>query len=205
MSGVVQTISKANAWREVVFIVWDQRVFNRRHSRERSVTRLHKSVWWTSRRGGRSLPKLIRQKVDKPPASIDRITVIVITQPRFNVRRELIFPVVLRKPAPIVDSQRAIKHARTDNRNTVAGQEVVKARKDHLPAREGVEIEIDLRTAVFAAKAQTMIAGDNGQSVAEGKRVDARRLVGKRRRTEREQSGNRQRRHARKQIVSAGC
>src|SRR6185369_10046102 len=172
---------KTDARTEIVFISRDERVFDFRNVGERSVAGLHKTVRWTSRRCRRSRSKLIRQEVNEPSARVDRITVKVVAHSKVQRQTRVELPIVLHEAAPIVDPQRAVEHARADDRNTVARQEVVKARKDHLPARERVEVEVDLRATVFTAEPQAMIALDDRERVAVSERVDARRLICKRR------------------------
>src|SRR6185369_11682978 len=104
-TGVVQAISKTDAWREVVLISRHECVFNCWHTRKRSIACLHKTIWWTSRRSGCALTKLIGQEVDESPARINRVTVEVVTHAEVQRQSRVKLPIVLNKTTPIIHSQ----------------------------------------------------------------------------------------------------
>src|ERR1043165_9545808 len=78
-AAIVQSIRETGAWCKVVLVSRDECVFYCRYTRECSVTCLHESIWWTSRRRIRTLAELIGQEVDETAACIDRVAVEVVT------------------------------------------------------------------------------------------------------------------------------
>src|SRR6185436_11585993 len=145
---------------------------------------LNKSVWRHSRRCDCALPKLIRKKVDEATARLAREPVEVVAYAEVERQSSIEFPIVLKEAAQIVCPDGTIEHAGTDDRDTGASQKIVEARETDLATGERVEEEVELRATVFAASSQVVTDLNDRERVGDGKSINARRLIRKRRRAE---------------------
>src|SRR5205085_6239872 len=177
-AALVQAISEADARRKIIFVGRDQTIVDERHAgqRVRRVACLHKTVRRLRGRCSCARAELCWIEVDEATTYVNRIAVEVVAQAEVQRQTAAELVVVLHEAVEVVHAQRAIIDARTDDRDAAADEKAAEVGEDDLPAREGVEEEVDLRAAVFAAGADAMAAAHERDGIGEGESVDARRL-----------------------------